>query len=379
MQEGNSFKITERLSPELFAICQEVKNCLEYEENIDFFIMNSPETNAFAVPKMEDEDVNMVIITSALLEKLDVTELKFIIGHEIGHLISQTSKLENIIQFVFSDKESIPTVLNNKIELWKKLAELTADRFGFLAAKDFDKVVTLFFKLASGLSKLGNTKINPDEYLMEMTEILEKYKEKNSTFVGNHPVNPIRLKALEIFSNSKQFKKFVEEKELVEDEELDKEITELVQTLTIIDGRDLTLPRSIFMVTGGLFIANVDEELNEEELEKIINYVGGLQLFPKHFWARITDLKHEELISLFHNSIKTILKLNPGERIPMLMYLIDVMLADRKIDEKEINFLYEIGENILELKKKEIAQILVGAIQRNLIPRIVLNPVREIP
>jgi len=153
MQEGNSFKITERLSPELFAICQEVKNCLEYEENIDFFIMNSPETNAFAVPKMEDEDVNMVIITSALLEKLDVTELKFIIGHEIGHLISQTSKLENIIRFVFSDKESVPIVLNNKIELWKKLAELTADRFGFLAAKDFDKVVTLFFKLASGLSK----------------------------------------------------------------------------------------------------------------------------------------------------------------------------------------------------------------------------------
>jgi len=44
---------------------------------------------------------------------------------------------------------------------------------------------------------------------MEMTVILEKYKEKNSTFVGNHPVNPIRLKALEIFSNSKQFKKFV--------------------------------------------------------------------------------------------------------------------------------------------------------------------------
>ena len=83
-----------------------------------------------------------------LLERLDDDELSFVVGHEIGHLISRARDLERIIATIFPADVQVPLVFYNKIALWEKLAELTADRYGFIASPNLDCCVTAFFKLA---------------------------------------------------------------------------------------------------------------------------------------------------------------------------------------------------------------------------------------
>ena len=49
MHEGNSFKITKILSPRLYEMCETVKKTIGFPEPVEFFIINSSETNAYAI------------------------------------------------------------------------------------------------------------------------------------------------------------------------------------------------------------------------------------------------------------------------------------------------------------------------------------------
>ena len=48
--DSYNFKITKEMTPKLHKLCLEVKDTLQFSDNIEFFIINSPEMNAFAIP-----------------------------------------------------------------------------------------------------------------------------------------------------------------------------------------------------------------------------------------------------------------------------------------------------------------------------------------
>ena len=75
-------------------------------------------------------------------------ELKFVIGHELGHLINKDTSLSRLISFVFPEGTTPPITLLYKIRLHSQLAELVADRYGFKAAGNLESCVTAFFKMA---------------------------------------------------------------------------------------------------------------------------------------------------------------------------------------------------------------------------------------
>ena len=125
--EGQGFKICSELSPRIYNICMEVVETLEFKDDVYFFIVNSADVNAYAIPKSENNDTNLIIINSAMIDRFDDDELKFVIGHELGHLISGYSQLSDVINFLFNDDDRTPIIYTNKIRLWKQLAELTGD------------------------------------------------------------------------------------------------------------------------------------------------------------------------------------------------------------------------------------------------------------
>ena len=52
--EGTSFKVTEKLAPQLDQLCREVQQKLKFDEPIDFFIQNSPVLNCSAFYRLEE-------------------------------------------------------------------------------------------------------------------------------------------------------------------------------------------------------------------------------------------------------------------------------------------------------------------------------------
>ncbi len=366
IHEGHSFKITKNLAPRIFKLCTEAKDALSFDEDIDFFIANSPETNAVAVPKFGEESKHLVILNSEIIEKFDDDELKFIIGHEIGHLISDYGTFSRILNFVFPEFKQIPIVFKNKIILWQKLSELTADRYGFIASPNLEKCLSNFFKLASGLD---TTKIsfNADAYLTETNQLIDKFKKEPYSMISSHPVNPVRIKAIQYFSESDLFKKIKNHKAIKKDDALDKNISELSSLLMVLSNSELDAHRTYFIASAGILSASIDKKIGIEELDHIIDVLGNFTMFPKAFIDNLAQAG--DVQNVFLQSTGAILKINPGERFNMFAFLIEMVLADKKIAKEEIEFLYTTGKGVFGFQKKETAQMIGEAIRNKFMPR----------
>ncbi len=364
--EGLNFKISSKLSPKLYSICEDVKEKLQFTDKVEFFIANSPTLNAFAIFRAEETHSHIIVMNSGLVEKFDDDELKFVIGHEIGHLISENANLLKIINFLFPTENKLPLVFYNKISYWKKLSELTADRFGFIANPKLDKCITNFFKLSSGLDT-NRIAFSPSEYLAEVETLLEKMRAEKLVQYFDHPVNPVRVKALRLFSES-DLLKTLETNESITDQKLNAEIDKLCNLLLTIDDSEIGVHRKNFIASGGIIVARIDKNISEIELINITNALANFTIFPREFLDSV--IKSNKVEQIFEQSIVAIIRMNPGERLNMFNYLIDIALSDNDIFKCEIDLLFTLGNKYFGLSRKEIAQIIASKIHTSFIPKI---------
>ncbi len=366
--EGHSFKVTPEMAPALYDLFTDVKKRLNYDRDIDFYVTNDPSLNAFAIPRSDDTSNDIVNVNSGMISMLDNDELMFVVGHEIGHLISRYARINKLLNFVFPANVEMPLILRHKIELWMKLAELTADRFGYIASPNLEKCVSGFFKMASGLDT-GRINFDYQAYLKDNEKILE-YFSHNECNLLSHPVNPIRIKSIELLNSSKLYKELSFGNEITEDEELKKNMDKLIEVLLTLSSSELDYHRKYFLATGGLIVASVDKNISEGEIETIVEGLSGFTVFPREFFSSIIESK--QITEIFQKSVSEILKNNPLERNVLLEYLVNLAISDNNISDKEIDRLYQIGENYFGMAKRESAQIIAGVIQGRFMPNLYL-------
>jgi len=365
--EGHSFKLGEDLLPELYKPFMDVCDALNFREPVEFYISNAPDFNASASSSQEEGEPHLVNLNSGLVNALDEDEIRFVIGHELGHIISKNIDIKGIIEFVFPSYQGIPLILYNKISLWDKLSELTADRYGLIACGDPNKCVSAFFKMSSGLS-LNRYNLNFATFLEENEKLLESFKKENTINVASHPMNPIRIKALEYFAQSTLYKSILDKKPNDTDPTLTSNMEELTNLLLVIRNSELDQYRSMFLASAGLVMAGVDEQLKKEEYETIIHRLSNFLIFPEELLQGIIDQKSQN--NVFLESATTIMRYNPAERDPMFEFLIGVALSDNELFTKEVDFLYEVGENLFKYSAKEIAQKISSVVRGNFIPKL---------
>ena len=366
--QGHSFKVNEKLAPRLYESFLDVKQRLGFEEPIEFYITNNPELNAFAVSRLEEDESHIININSGLIDKVDDDELKFIVGHEIGHLISNNANIAQLLNFVFPDQAQSPLMMQHKIAVWDKLSELTADRFGFIACGRLDKVLSCFFKMASGLS-VERLNFDPKAFSTENEEILKYFKETGSGNLLSHPINPIRIKAVELFETSELYRNLLAGTELTTDKKLDKQVSELIQSLMVISNSPVNFYRISFIASAGLIVAGIDKAIEPDEYKKIIEELSAFTVFPKQTLNQMID--ENKMEEFFEKSVKALLQINPGEKNMMLEYMINIIIADSSISEGELNFIFDFGVK-LGFERKEVAQIFASSIQEQFIPNIYL-------
>ena len=349
--EGHSLKVRPELLPDFYELCQDVKKKLEYNEAVDFYITGDATVNAFSLAAEDEGEPHIVNVNSALFDLMTDDELRFVIGHELGHLINKDTALSRLIHFVFPMNSNVPVSLLYKIRLHEQLAELVADRYGFMATEDMDVCVTAFFKMASGLD-LTKMNVSIEALIADNNRRLDYFLNDKGVSRASHPVNPIRVQALNLFANAKS------------EEELNKGMDELISILLKVGDDELDEHLARFMASAGLIVASLDGEMHEDEYKEIIESLAAMKIFPKQF---LDEIAEGDVVEIFNHSVEGILSVNPGMREGLLGYMIQIVMADKKIAPEEVKWLYDFGGNV-GFSDIEVATAIAETIQRSYIP-----------
>ena len=356
VMEGNSLKVQESLLPQLYALCEEVKNKLGFTEPIDFYISGDNTVNAHAYNSDDPERPHIIDINSGMYNLMNEEELKYVVGHEIGHLTNNDAAITSLYNFVYPDdeaKEDCPSFLKKRVELYDRLAELSADRYGYMANENLDACVTAIFKMASGLY-LEKMNVSVETLIAENNQRLNFFLSDNGVSGGSHPVNPIRIHALELFANTKT------------QTALTKGMNELYEVLQGFVYSDLDFALGDFVTAAGVYVSQIDGKRDKNEEEFIISEIADFCPLP---YGLLRQIEKGDVVKILDESVEKVLEMAPDMRINLLNYFIGIVFADNYLDEKEVQLVYDFGMYKLGFSEFEVAKELGLKIRDDFKPR----------
>lgn len=351
--EGHSLRVQKELLPDFYEVCQDVKKRLKVKDEVDFYITGDSDVNAFSLAAEDEGEHHIVNVNSALFDLMSTDELRFVIGHELGHLINKDTALARLINFVFPPEAAVPVTLQYKIRLHEQLAELVADRYGYMATGNLGVCVTAFFKMASGLD-LEKMNVSIDALIADNNRRLEYFLKDKGISRSSHPVNPIRVQALNLFATCQS------------QEELQQGMDELISILLKVGDSELDEYMARFIASAGLIVASSDKKVKDDEVNQIIEMLARLKIFPRQY---LEEIAQGDVGAIFNDSVENILKINPGMRMGLLEYMIHIALSDKVIARNEVELLYNFGASI-SLSEMEVASAIAESIQRNYMPSL---------
>lgn len=362
--EGQSLKVTEKVLPHLYRLFNGVKERIHFDHPVDFFIVSSPNPNACAhVVKPIDPAMPYIVeVYSAMIEIMTDQELCSVVGHEIGHLFDDNYVLNQMMYFLFGADESgypnLPIPLRYKYFFWKQLTELFADRYGFLATDgDINACISAELKMKSGL-RLDKMDTNIPAFIEENREALKHYVSGRGLSLHDgytHPVSPIRIEALHLFATAKT------------EQELDEGMTTLINAISRLNANPIEDELVAFMAAGGMIMASSDGKISEKEYEQILGQMSSYYMFPTDILNKVTP---ENCSEIFNKSAANILESDPRNANMLFLYLVNILVSDHKLDDKELDLLFQMGREALHLDDRQMTELLAEGMRRFFVPAI---------
>ena len=189
------------------------------------------------------DNYSFIVITDLAQTLLPEEQLKFIIGHECGHIALDHVVYHTIGQFIGNLGSLVPgigPILANVVTLplktWSRYSEVSADRAGFLCCNGDLKIAQkALLRLSGGFSNTDNVDI--EQYIEQSLQTLEEHKiGAVNEYLMDHPLIPKRMKALELFSRSELYykitnKPYSSEDNLLTDDTLNDMVNEIIKVL----------------------------------------------------------------------------------------------------------------------------------------------------
>lgn len=130
------------------AFCEACEALDLNRNNFRFFVMGNPSINAFTT----GSGIPTVVANSGLVNAFSKDELKFILGHELGHYVCGHARCHALARYLSEAAWRTPAwiatlALEPLLMSWSRYSELSADRAGLLAGKDFEVACRVFLKL----------------------------------------------------------------------------------------------------------------------------------------------------------------------------------------------------------------------------------------
>jgi len=143
----HTLNINERTSPDLAEVVSDCADKLQPGE-VDVFLAKQNQLNAYTFGLSRPK---ALVLYSPLLKVMSAGELKFIIGHEMGHVALGHTWLNTIL----GGLAGIPAPFGASILLyavfrwWNRMCEFSADRAGLLACGNKNLAISALVKLVA--------------------------------------------------------------------------------------------------------------------------------------------------------------------------------------------------------------------------------------
>jgi Zn-dependent protease with chaperone function len=206
--QGNAVRVGPAQFPKLWHLHTEVCTTFDWPTVPELYVSQTPFFNAGAY----GIDQPFIVVHSAALELLNDEELRVLMSHELGHVISGHALYRTIAAILaLISLGALPTlaglaVLPIRLAFleWSRKSELSADRAGLLGAQDIVAAQRLDMKMAGGGRGDGfGGQLNVDAFMQQAHEYatssegLDVVYKVLSTLALSHPMHTVRAAELQ--------------------------------------------------------------------------------------------------------------------------------------------------------------------------------------
>ena len=162
---AGAVRVSERQFPHIHEMVRDGAYILDLPEVPECYVMQTPLVNAMALGR----DKPFIVINTGMVELLDAEELRAVIGHELGHILSGHAVYRTMLLILLrlaARAAFLPialalTAIIWGLEEWFRKSELSCDRAGLLAGQDLEASRRVLMKLAGGAQL---SELNPDAF-----------------------------------------------------------------------------------------------------------------------------------------------------------------------------------------------------------------------
>jgi Zn-dependent protease with chaperone function len=201
-----AYHIDHKTSPELTRIAIEAAGKLDVH-GIELFLVRSQQRNAYTFGL---EKPQTVVLYSSLLEIMDADELKFVIGHELGHVALGHTWLNTLL----GGMAGVPTnialsaILTLAFKSWNRACEYSADRAGLLACGKPEKAISALVKLAAGPQ--ADTPVELAQAYRQIDAEDDTWMGGLNEALGTHPMLIRRIRQIRAYAGTAEYRRLVE-------------------------------------------------------------------------------------------------------------------------------------------------------------------------
>ena len=206
--QGNAIRVGATQFPTLWHLHNEVATTFDWPVVPELYVSQTPFFNAGAY----GIDRPFIVIHSAAIELLDDEELRVLLSHELGHVMSGHALYRTIAAILaLISLGALPTlaglaVLPIRLAFleWSRKSELSADRAGLLGAQDIVAAQRVDMKMAGGGRGEGFAgQLNVEAFMQQAHQYaasgegLDVVYKVLSTLALTHPMHTVRAAELQ--------------------------------------------------------------------------------------------------------------------------------------------------------------------------------------